>query len=517
MMNTTIMIISVISVGLASFAAGYLLFTALQKKSARELVKKREEAEYVIRNAQKEVGEKKREALLEAKEEALKIRRQGEGEIKEQRVQLQKLEKRILQKEETLEQKLNQHSEKEKDLKAKEQEIKEVKTQIQQEINLQRKKLEEISGMSVDEGKKMLLDSIESEVRLESAKKIKEYEHRVKDESARIAREIVTLAVQRCAVDHVAESTVSVVPLPSDEMKGRLIGREGRNIRTFEMLTGVDLIVDDTPGAVVLSSFDPLRRETARLTLEKLISDGRIQPARIEEMVEKSKLEMEERIREEGEKALLKVGLTGLHTEIVKLLGRLHFRTSYSQNCLKNCVEASILAANLASELGADVQLAKRAALLHDVGKAVSHEVEGPHALIGAEIAMRYKESKGVVHAIAAHHGDEEAQTLEAVIVQVADAISAARPGARGDTFESYIKRLEQLEKVVDGFEGVEKSYAIQAGRELRVIVKPEEMDDAKALLMARDMAKKIEATLQYPGQIKVTVIRETRCVEYAK
>lgn len=517
MTNVTTIIISVISVGLAAFVIGYLLSIALQKKSAEESKKKREEAEYVIKNAQREVEEKKREAVLEAKEEALKIRRQAEADVKEQRAQVQKLEKRLLQKEETLEQKLNQHGEKEKELKTKEQEIKDVKTQLQQEIELQRKELERVSGMSMEDAKKMLLSSIESEVRLESAKKIKEYEQQVKEESGRIAREIVTLAVQRCAVDHVAESTVSVVPLPSDEMKGRLIGREGRNIRTFEMLTGVDLIVDDTPGAVVLSSFDPLRRETARLTLEKLISDGRIQPARIEEMVEKAKLEMEERIREEGDKALLKVGLTGLHQEIVKLLGRLHFRTSYSQNCLKNCVEASILAANLASELGADVQLAKRAALLHDVGKAVSHEVEGPHALIGAEIATRYKEPKGVVHAIAAHHGDEEPQTLEAVIVQVADAISAARPGARGDTFENYIKRLEQLEKVVDGFTGVEKSYAIQAGREIRVIVKPEEMDDAQATLMARDMAKKIEATLQYPGQIKVTVIRETRCVEYAR
>ncbi len=517
MTNVMTMIISVISVGLAAFAVGYMLSAAMQKKSAEESKKKREEAEYVVKNAQREVEEKKREAVLEAKEEALKIRRQAEVDVKEQRAQVQKLEKRLLQKEETLEQKLNQHGEKEKELKSKEQEIKDVKTQLQQEIELQRKELERVSGMSMEDAKKMLLSSIESEVRLESAKKIKEYEQQVKEESGRIAREIVTLAVQRCAVDHVAESTVSVVPLPSDEMKGRLIGREGRNIRTFEMLTGVDLIVDDTPEAVVLSSFDPLRRETARLALEKLISDGRIQPARIEEMVEKAKLEMEERIREEGEKALLKVGLTGLHTEIVKLLGRLHFRTSYSQNCLKNCVEASILAANLASELGADVQLAKRAALLHDVGKAVSHEVEGPHALIGAEIAARYKEPKGVVHAIAAHHGDEEAQTLEAVIVQVADAISAARPGARGDTFENYIKRLEQLEKVVDGFDGVEKSYAIQAGREIRVIVKPEEMDDAQATLMARDMAKKIQATLQYPGQIKVTVIRETRCVEYAR
>lgn len=513
----TATIVYTVVIACFAFVAGYLINQALQRKAAKDAEKLRQDADFAIKNAQKEAEEKKREALLEAKEEAHRIRSQAEREAKEQRNQVQKLEKRILQKEETLEQRLSQQQEKEKALVSREQEMKELKSQLQGEIEAQKKELERISGISMEEGKRMLLASIENEVKLESAKKIKEYEQQVKEESSRIAREIITLAVQRCAVDHVAESTVSVVPLPSDEMKGRLIGREGRNIRTFEMMTGVDLIVDDTPEAVVLSSFDPLRRETARLALEKLITDGRIQPARIEEAVEKAKLEIEDRIRTEGENALLKVGVTGVHPEIAKLLGRLHFRTSYSQNCLKNCVEASIMAANLAGELGADVQLAKRAALLHDVGKAVSHEVEGPHALIGAEIAMRYKEPKGVIHCIAAHHGDEDAQTLEAVIVQVADAISAARPGARGDTFENYIKRLEKLEKLVDEFTGVEKSYAIQAGREIRVIVKPQEMDDHQSTLLARDMAKKIEETLQYPGQIKVTVIREIRSVEYAR
>lgn len=479
--------------------------------NAEELAKK------IIEDANKEAETNKKEILLEAKEEVHRIRLENERENRERRIEIQKQEKRLLQKEESLDKKADSLEKKENELINKEKELQEKEIKINELYDQQIKELERLSGLTSDEAKEILLNDVKKEVDYESAMLIREAECRVKEESEKKAKEIISTAIQKCAADYVAESTVTVVSLPNDEMKGRIIGREGRNIRTLETLTGIDLIIDDTPEAVVLSGFDPIRREVARITLEKLITDGRIHPARIEEMVEKAKKEVSNTIREEGEQAAFEVGIHGLHSELIKLLGRLKYRTSYGQNVLRHSIEVAQLAGNMAAELGANVKIAKRAGLLHDIGKAVDHEVEGPHVDIGVELARKYKESKEVIHCIAAHHGDVEPQTVEAVLVQAADAISAARPGARRETLDAYIKRLEKLEEIANSFEGIEKSYAIQAGRELRIMVKPEELDDNQLVLIARDIVKKIEDELDYPGQIKVNVIRETRAIEYAK
>ena len=440
-----------------------------------------------------------------------------ERENKERRSDLQRQERRLLQKEENLDRKIDSFEKKEEHLALKETKLNESQAKVDELYQKQLGELERLSGLSTEDAKKELLLSVEEEVKHESAMMIKELEQQAKDEADRKAREIISLAIQRCAADHVAETTVSVVALPNDEMKGRIIGREGRNIRTLETLTGIDLIIDDTPEAVIISGFDPVRREVARIALEKLINDGRIHPSRIEEMVEKAQKEVEQRIKEAGEQAMFSVGVHGLHPEMVKLLGRLKYRTSYGQNVLNHSVEVAHLATIMASELGVDVNLAKRAGLLHDIGKAVDHEVEGSHVELGVEIAKKYRESDLVINAIAAHHGDTEPKSVEAVLISACDAVSAARPGARRETLESYLKRLTRLEEISESFDGVEKCYAVQAGREIRIMVKPEQVDDASAILLARDVAKKIEAEMEYPGQIKVVIIRETRAVDYAK
>ncbi len=516
----------ILIVAVVVFAAGGFVIGRNQYKKYVESTEKSielqtaeatENAKRIVDEAKKEAESKRREALLEAKDEIHKNRTEYEKEVKERRAELQKQERRIQQKEESLDKKSDNLDKKSETLNRKIAEADAMKEEITLLKRSQLEMLEKISGFSVEEAKEYLIKNLESEVTHEAAMKIKEIETRAKEEADNKAREYITLAIQRCAADQVAEATVSVVPLPNDEMKGRVIGREGRNIRAIETLTGVDLIIDDTPEAITLSSFDPVRREIARISLEKLIQDGRIHPARIEEMVEKAKREVDATIKAEGERATFETGIHGLHPEVVKLLGRMKYRTSYGQNVLNHSIEVAHIAGLLAAELGADVQLAKRAGLLHDIGKSIDHEVEGSHVSIGVDIARRYKESEAVVHAIAAHHGDVEAQTIIACLVQAADTISAARPGARRENIENYIKRLEKLEELTGAFPGVASSYAIQAGREIRIMVKPEEVSEDQMVLLARDIARKIESEMEYPGQIKVNLLRETRAVEYAK
>ncbi len=459
----------------------------------------------------------KKELLIEAKEEVHKLRSEFERESRERRNELQKIERRLIQKEETLDRKADNLEKKEEKLSRKLVDLEEKGEQLEQLREQEKLKLEELSGLTGEEAKTLLLRDVEKEIQVETAMMIKEMEARAKEEAEKRAKEIITYTIQKCAADHVAETTVTVVQLPNDEMKGRIIGREGRNIRTLETLTGIDLIIDDTPEAVILSGFDPIRREIARVALEKLIVDGRIHPARIEEMVDKAKREVETMMKEEGEAAAFDAGVHNVHPELIKLLGRLRFRTSYGQSVLKHAVEVSHVAGIMATELGADIKVAKRAGLFHDIGKAVDHEVEGTHVEIGMELLRKYKESKEVIHAISTHHGDYEPQSIEAVLVTAADAISAARPGARRETLESYIKRLQKLEEIANDYDGVEKSFAIQAGREIRILVKPESYSDADIVMLARTLTKRIENELEYPGQIKINVIRETRAIDYAK
>lgn len=508
-----IIVISV-GVGIVGGAAGYLV----RKNIAEGKVATAEEtANRIVQEAEKTGEAKKKESLLEAKEEIHRLRTEMERENKERRAELQKSERRLVQKEENLDKKLDSYEKKEENLIEQTSKLRDSQDRIEELYLKQRSELERVSGLTSEAAKRELLSNVEVEVKHDTAKLIKDLEQQAKDEADNKAREIISMAIQRCAADHVAETTVSVVALPNDEMKGRIIGREGRNIRTLETLTGIDLIIDDTPEAVIVSGFDPVRREIARTALEKLINDGRIHPARIEEMVEKAQKEIEQKIKDAGEQATFDTGVHGVHPEIIKLLGRLRYRTSYGQNVLKHSTEVAHLAGLMAAELGVDVTMAKRAGLLHDIGKAVDHEMEGSHVELGAEVAKRYHESAIVINAIESHHGDVEPTSVEAVLVAAADAISAARPGARRETLETYLKRLTRLEEISESFEGVEKCYAVQAGREIRIMVKPDKIDDDEAVLLARNVAKKIEEEMEYPGQIKVIIVRETRAVDYAK
>ena len=506
--------ILLVLIGIIGFVAGF----AYRKKIAeKEIGSAEEEATRILNDAIKAAETKKREAVVEAREEVFKIRAEADKEIKERRSDVQKQERRMQQKEEQLDRKYEAIEQREEKLNRKLKEADETLEEVHALKASQLETLEKLSGLTAEEAKNFLISKVEEEARHDAALKLKEIDQQLKEEADRKAREVIALAIQRCAADHASEVTVSVVPLPNDEMQGRSIGREGRNIRALENLTGVDLIIDDTPEAITLSSFDPVRREVARIALEKLISDGRIHPTRIEEMVEKAKNEVEATIKQEGERAMFETGVHGLHPELVKILGRMRYRTSYGQNVLNHSIEVAHIAGLLAGELGANVTLAKRAGLLHDIGKAIDHEVEGSHVAIGVELAKKYRENAEVIHAIESHHGDVEAHTVVACLVQAADAISAARPGARRENLEAYIKRLEKLEELAESFDGVEKSFAIQAGREIRIIVKPDIVKDDEMILLARDLAKKIEDEMSYPGQIKVHVVRETRAIEYAK
>jgi len=483
----------------------------------REIGSAEAEATRIINEAIRSGESRKKEMLLEAKDEIHRSRTEHDKEVKERRAELSKQERRLQQKEESLDKKTDAFERKEEELARRMNEVANLQTQAEEVKKQHLATLEQISGLTQEQAKQFLLDSVEQEVRHETAMKIKEIEQDLKDNAEEKAREILSIAIQRCAADHAAEATVSVVPLPNDEMKGRIIGREGRNIRTLETITGVDLIIDDTPEAITVSSFDPVRREVARLALEKLIADGRIHPTRIEDMVEKARKDVDRTIREEGERACYETGVHGLNPELVKILGRQKYRTSYGQNVLNHSIEVSHIAGLMAAELGVDVTLAKRAGLLHDLGKSIDHEVEGSHVQLGADLARKYKENPVVVNAVEAHHGDVEPKTVIAVLVQAADAVSAARPGARRENVENYIRRLQKLEELTGGYPGVEKAFAIQAGREVRIMVKPEEVTEDNMIILARDIAKKIEAELEYPGQIKINVIRETKAVEYAK
>ena len=519
-MNVPVWVCILIAV-LAAAAASFVAFAAgvsYRKKQAEAAIGSAEqEAKRIVSDAIKTSEAKKKETILEGKDEIHRLRTESEKELNDRRKEIQRQERRVQQKEETLDRKMESLEAKEEAVAKKNKKAEERLQEAEMVKKSQFEVLERISGFTMEQAKDYLLKNLENELIHEKAVKVMEIEQQTRDEAEKSAREIIALAIQRCAADHVAEAAISVVPLPNDEMKGRIIGREGRNIRAIETLTGVDLIIDDTPEAITLSCFEPVRREIARIALERLISDGRIHPARIEEMVEKARREVEQTIKQEGERAVIETGVNGVHPELVKLLGRLRYRTSYGQNVLNHSLEVAYLSGLMASELGLDPTLARRAGLLHDIGKALDHEIEGSHVDIGVEAARKYKESEAVIHAIHAHHGDVEPKTIIACIVQAADAISAARPGARRENLENYIKRLEKLEEVASSFEGVDRCYAIQAGREVRVIVKPEVISDDKMVLLARDICKKIESDLEYPGQIKVNIIRESRAIEYAK
>ncbi len=506
-------IVALVSIIVTALVTTYVRKTMIEKKVGNAEEKARE----IIDDALKVAERSKREALLEAKEESLKTKNELEKETKERRAELQRYERRVLAKEEALDKKSDALERREASYAAKEEKLAKQSAELNKLQEKRVQELERISGLTSEQAKDYLLKTVEDEVKHEAAKLVKELDSKAKEEADKKAKEYVVTAIQKCAADHVAETTISVVQLPNDEMKGRIIGREGRNIRMLETLTGIDLIIDDTPEAVILSGFDPIRREVARIALEKLIVDGRIHPARIEEMVEKAQKEVETMIREEGEAAVLEVGIHGIHPELVKLLGRMKFRTSYGQNALKHSIEVAHLAGLLAGEVGVDVRMAKRAGLLHDIGKSIDHEVEGSHIQIGADLCRKYKESPIVINAVESHHGDTEPTSLIACLVQAADTISAARPGARRETLETYTNRLKQLEDIANAFKGVDKSFAIQAGREIRVMVVPDQVDDATMVLLARDISKQIEAELEYPGQIKVNVIRESRVTDYAK
>ena len=517
-MDLTIAIILIVVGTVAGIAAGFGFGIVYRKKVAeREIGSAEQEATRLINEAIRSGENRKKEMLLEAKDEIHRSRTEHEKEVKERRAELTKQERRLQQKEETLDKKADAFERKEEDMARRLEEVAKTQAQAEEAKRQHLATLEQISGLNQEQAKQFLLKTVEEDIRHDTAVKIKEIEQQLKDEADEKAREILSTAIQRCAADHAAEATVSVVPLPNDEMKGRIIGREGRNIRTLETITGVDLIIDDTPEAITVSSFDPVRREIARLALEKLILDGRIHPTRIEDTVEKARKEVDRTIREEGERACYETGIHGLNPELVKILGRQKYRTSYGQNVLNHSVEVAHIAGLMAAELGVDVTLAKRAGLLHDLGKSIDHEVEGSHVQLGADLARKYKENPVVVNAIEAHHGDVEPQTVIAVLVQAADAVSAARPGARRENVENYIRRLQKLEELTGSYPGVDKAFAIQAGREVRIMVKPEEVSEDNMILLARDVAKKIEAELEYPGQIKINVIRETKAVEYAK
>ena len=513
----TMIVVAIVLIVVAAVISHFLTVSNLKNNAESKIGNAEAKAREIIDDAVKTAETKKKESLLEIKEESIRNKNELEKETKERRSELQRYEKRVLSKEEALDKKSEAIERREAGFTAKEEELRQREAKVE-ELSQQRvQELERISGLTSEQAKEYLLKTVEEDVKHDTAKMIKELEAQAKEEADKKAKEYVVTAIQRCAADHVAETTISVVQLPSDEMKGRIIGREGRNIRTLETLTGVELIIDDTPEAVVLSGFDPIRREVARIALEKLIVDGRIHPARIEEMVEKAQKEVDTMIREEGEAAALEVGVHGIHPELIKLLGRMKFRTSYGQNALKHSIEVAQLSGLLAGEIGLDVRLAKRAGLLHDIGKSIDHDVEGSHIQIGVDLCRKYKESPTVINAVEAHHGDVEPETLIACVVQAADTISAARPGARRETLETYTNRLKQLEDITNQFKGVDKSFAIQAGREIRVMVVPEQVSDADMVLLARDIAKQIEFELEYPGQIKVNVIRESRVTDYAK